>query len=317
MRKLFILVFAIFIAGCSGGKGKSDYEGPYISDYFPVHKNTSMFYESPTLPALNQMMFISYTDGGKFQRVILFNEIAQTEVFENKNGELRLINSEQQVYAPEKMTANEPRLDILVLKEPLVVGATWDSSNGAASEITAMDVPVRVPYGEFEAMEVATVDKQGRGNVMYYAKGVGLIKVVYVDPNSGRDYTAELSEVRENVGLNLGFGVYDIDDEGIDFSVTNKSISFPTDGDMLAFLNEAVKLVDGEGILDGEIKSITTDRDAESMTVDLSRGFSGSSTKEGVLNCLAQTIGRFYEIKNVSFTENGKKTGNAEVYYAY
>ena len=318
MKKIFIVLLLFVLAGCTDDKIIENYDQSSVSDYFPVQKNISMSYESPTLPALNQRMFITYTDGDRFQRVIMFNEIAQTEVFEINDGAIKLINSEQQSLVPENMTKLDPVLDILVLAEPLTLGAKWDNGNGGTSEITGINVAVKVPYGEYEAMEVTTIDTMGRANKMYYAKGVGLIKSVYFDAATDREYAAELADISENVGINMGIGLYSVNEEGIDFDVSVVYFPFTTDGDLVALLSDAIQIKDGQdGILNGSVKSISVDRQTDTMNVDLSKGFTGKTEKEALINCLAFTIGKFYDIHSVTFTENGSKTGDSDSYSVY
>lgn len=76
-------------------------------------------------------------------------------------------------------------IEIIVLKQPLKVGATWQSDDNLC-EIVSVNDTVQVPAGSFkDCLAVKTTYKDsGNYSIDYYAKEVGLVKSEYVMDNN-------------------------------------------------------------------------------------------------------------------------------------
>ena len=278
-----------------------------ILEYFPVRTNTNYHYESPIEPQLNQDVYVTYTNGSRIQRRAASADVSSTEVLQYQGGELRLVYGEPNFYFFENITAADPIIDMLLIKEPLVMGQKWNMDATGESEITGLDVPVTTPIQDYYAMEVTTKFDDGRQQIEYYARGAGLIKTVYTTAEN-RTIEIVLNSITENAALVVPVDFYFPDSsEQTGFGREERPVSISTDCDLTAIFNEQLKAAGTSGyiLLPGNtvIDSINVDRANDAVILDLSDN-DGVNTEEGI-QAIADTLGHFYGTSKFRPTVNG------------
>jgi len=278
-----------------------------MSDYFPILTNTNYHYESPAGADFTQDIYVTYTNGNIIQRRAASAKVPTTEVLQIQNGEVHLIYGDPNYYFYENITTAEPIMDMLLLKEPFEQGQKWTQDASGQCEITAMDVPVTTPSGDYTAMEVTTKFSDGRQQEEYYAKGVGLVKTAYTT-NDGQNIEISLTSIDKNAVLTVPADFYYPDptqDSG--FSKEERDININTNCDLVKLFNGQMKTAGAAGYvwLPGStvINSIEVDRGNDTIILDLSDN-EGVSTQDG-LQAIANTLGQFYGVSKVRPTANG------------
>ncbi|MDR1560361.1 MAG: GerMN domain-containing protein [Clostridiales bacterium] len=278
-----------------------------ILDYFPIRTNTNYHYESPANPELTQDIYVTYTGGSRVQRRAASDKVSSTEVLQYQNGELKLVYGEPNFYFYEDLTAVEPILDMLLLKEPLEQGRKWSLDAAGESEITGLDINVSTPSGDYSALEVATVFTDGRRQKEYYAKGAGLVKTVYTMPDNST-FEIDLASITEQASLIVPVDFF-YPDAGSEtgYGKEEREVTLNTNSGLASIFTEQMKAAGASGYvwLPGEtrVNSIDVDRVNNLITVDLSDN-NGVGTEEG-LRMIADTLGHFYGASKVRPTVNG------------
>ena len=279
-----------------------------IHDYFPILTNTNYHYESPTYNELTQDIYVTYTGGSRIQRRAATDRVSATEVLQYQEGELRLVFGEENFYFFEDLTAVEPVTDMLLLKEPLIQGQKWNLDVTGASEITAFDVSVSTPIGDFQAMEVATEFNDGRRQKEYYVKGIGLVKTVY-STTDDRTIEIDLTDITEQASLLVPVDFFypmPGTDEG--YGKEERMLQINTNSDLPALITEQMKIAGQQGYIwlpgNTVINSIEVDR-ADNIIVFTLSDNDGINTEEGA-RALADTLGHFYGVGRVRPAVNGK-----------
>ncbi|MDR2649511.1 MAG: GerMN domain-containing protein [Clostridiales bacterium] len=319
MKKIILAGFASMFIIASCGNADSNTETPTatdipepaaatILDYFPVRSNANYRYESPGSPELTQDIYVTYTGGSRVQRRAASDRVSSTEVLQYQNGELKLIYGEPNFYFYENLTAVEPILDMLLLKEPLEQGKKWNLDTTGDSEITGLDINVSTPSGNYAAMEVTTIFTDGRQQKEYYAKGVGVVKTVYTTTD-GRSLEIDLVRITEQASLIVPVDFYYPDPEAeAGYSKEERETRLNTDSDLSAVFTEQMKTPGASGYvwLPGEtsLNAIEVDRFNDLITVDFSDN-NGVETEED-LRMIADTLGHFYGAGKVRPTINGE-----------
>jgi len=220
---------------------------------------------------------------------------------------LRFIFGEPVFYFFEDLIAVEPTMDLLLLREPLELGNTWEMNSDATSEITAMDAEVLVMGETMIAMEVTTEFIDGRSQWEYYVRDLGLVKTAYTTFD-GRTIEIILTEVAEQATLIVPVDFFYPDPESeLGYGIEDREIQIYTNKDLAAIFTEELQIVGQSGFywLPGNtvINSIEVDRTNDALILDLSNN---DITSEDALQALADTIGHFYGVSRVRPMDNGQ-----------
>ena len=158
-----------------------------IDEYFPLTQNGHYVYDRSD-ELVTSSTYNIYTDGNKIQRVTDAGTYRVTEILEYANGELTVNYASDSVSCFENVLDAEMGYRMVILKEPLVIGNTWETYSGPTVRgvtkgkcaITNVNVEIETPNnGTVSAIEVSTELDNGYTNVEYYAKGLGLVKTGY------------------------------------------------------------------------------------------------------------------------------------------
>ena len=152
-----------------------------IEDYTKINKDLLYKFKGTGSEFASQDSYVEYIDEDKMQ-VKIFNSATNTvKVFQNKDGEYRELYSESEFYNIENLLNVEEDNYNILLKEPLQVGNTWQTSEGKSRSITGIDVDIELPYEKLKALEVTTELGDGVMQLDYYVIGMGHVASIYKD----------------------------------------------------------------------------------------------------------------------------------------
>lgn len=285
-------------------------------DYYPLISDTEYIYEGMGNEYASFTMYIDYLDSdrGRMQtrtnnggtetvRVIEVNDKAVTVIYVINESYYRdnLLNKE----------GAEGQEEIL-LQDPLIIGTNWELPDGRKRSITATDVDIQTPSGNYKALEVTTESIDSK--VMdYYAKEVGLVKSIF--QSGDMEVTSTLSEINQTTPLIQNLTVFYPDqDEKLHAEQVN--VSFHTGDITRLILKDAlVNDLPKESYLPlfssgTTIKSLSLGTDGI-VYVDFSRELVtdmnvGAGYEMLILQGIANTLGNYYGAKEIILTVDNK-----------
>jgi hypothetical protein len=292
-----------------------------VSDFFPILPDVRWRYEGNdvTFAATNDVSF-GYINGAKAQRRVSAGGMATTEIIDASEGKVEIIHGDNMYYYYDDITYAQKFMSIVILKEPLEMGAKWLTAEDAQSEITSVNAPVTVPAGEFSALEVTTTYSNGYVDKYYYAKGVGLVKSV-CDSGAGR-IVSELADVLKGEAaaetISAGFYWPNVTEGSVER--IEKDLLFTTDANFPKQFSDAMKeppSIDYTPLLtpNATINDITVDWTTKTAKIDISGDYLkeinvGDGLQTKILQCLTNTIGNFYGVDEVLITIDQKPYEN-------
>lgn len=283
-----------------------------IADYFPLRANVNYIYEGKGNEYASYNLITDYIKDDRVQVRSNNGGTELVEVIEYKDGKLTKVFSKGEVYYRENFIANTEGEPEILLQEPLVKGTEWTLPDKRRRYISNEAVEIETPYGTFQALEVTTEGKDGTV-LDYYAMDIGLVKTVYSDGTN--EVTSTLSDIKENVPFTQTIRFYypNVDKDAIYYE--DKEISFYTNDITREKIEEAVKNLtesDYEPVIspNTKIKSLYLNKD-NIVYVDFSKEFvsemnAGTSYESAILQCITNTLGNYYNVKEVYITIEGK-----------
>lgn len=285
-----------------------------VAELFPFEKDVYSLYEGM---GIEYAGYTEYVDFLSEERIQLRRNNGGTEmvvVLEKKDGELREILLHPEIYFKENFLGKEPEGDRLLLKEPLVLGATW-TSLGDSVEVTGVEVPVETPLGTFPSLEVTRKVASGNDHAVikdYYSPAMGLVKTIHV--GEGYEVTATLKERTVNTPQKkiVNFYYPNAVDERI--FLYRKELTFTTNDIPRHTLINAYKELPTKAApvltTNTKVNWLYLNEDGR-VYVDLSRDFveemnAGSGYEALILQSLANTIGDYYGVSQVMLTIDGE-----------
>ena len=343
------LVFALVLAACGkkdevdivGGNGEeitidvdTEIEGTAL-DFFPFLENTQYVYSRDSIFADREEHYVTFVNGNNMQRKVMVANYEATEVFEFRDGAIVMVYAESEWYDFNDLTESERNFDRIILKGPLKVGTTWEVESGfitlgnltGTSTITAVNVPITTPAGDFLAIEV-TIDFPGSNySINYFARGVGLIKTEYYTKSHGHDRYASntieetiiIEEFNRNVSHQMALNVYfaDVDDYFLDFSEV--ILELRTNDSITLILERALR---EKGLFseNTKINNIEVNNLEKYMLLDLSSEFYtertsklGSGFETAAIEEVALTFMEFFDVWSISITMDGEPYSGGHV----
>ena len=319
MKKIILFMFTIFLFTGCGNRNNNEIVGT-IEDFFPFVEGATYIFVSDDLIG-NQEYFTSYVNGNKMQQRITAHNNETTVVLENSNGKLVQTFSFLEHYLYEDVTKAYENMSLVILSEPLKLDHSWDrgtspiGENFGTSTITSIDSVVETPMGTFNAIEVTTEMENGI-ETAYYARDIGLIKIDYT--TTSPDATITVVSYLDDIIMGQGFEVtqefYFLDNMLMDFVAEERELKIGANHNFIGMFENELRRVNSEDALpilnaDTNINYIQIDRRNSLVTVDFSSNFldnvSGSTQEDMVLQALASTFGRFYNVDNFLITLDG------------
>lgn len=229
-----------------------------IAEFFPFHENSLVTFERTDMFG-SDTSFAIHIDGNRMQRITTLGDFRAIEVFEIADGELRVNHASMTASVAENLLDKIDDTPMVILREPLVVGNSWETHTGptvqgvarGVTTITAVDVEIETPYGNVVAIEVATEFENGYWEVNYFARDLGLVQSGYFiqgferEGDSGRffqeDMTVDrtLRSITENTSFNMDFVVVHPNDNADDLELSEASFTIITNGDQVEVLRGA------------------------------------------------------------------------------
>ncbi|MEF9952633.1 MAG: GerMN domain-containing protein [Clostridium sp.] len=211
--------------------------------------------------------------------------------------------------------------DNYILKLPLNPNSSWDIEGGKVT-LKNTNYALSTKLGDFYAYEIE-VTKNNSVFTVYFVKNLGIAKVTSTVDNKTSEYTLysiegsikneSAEKPDENLSANVdNFYYYDVEKD----SVIKKPIDKNTSSkDAKQFFEDLFKMPP-TGINPlmpntTKINSIKVDKSKSLVTLDVSETFTetmnlGTSGEEGILQSIANTIGKSYGCKKVIITVKGE-----------
>lgn len=285
-----------------------------IDEYFVFETNMLYGYTSERGEEYDYSIFNLYSDETKVQRVISanFSQVPVEEVLEYKDGTLFYVNGTQRGTMFNNLLDEENIYELVVMKEPLQIGTTWQSSEDSASIVTDVESLIETPVGSFSCIEITTNYSDGTFEKTYYAKDVGLVKTISTS-SDGTEMIHSLSVFEENVEsitINLPAFYYNAETEQNELIYMPMEIS--PEMDMVKNIENALK--EGE---EGELYSvlygatinyIEIDDNSSTVHIDVDNydfNNAGVTAEEEMIYGLVESLAAFFAKENVQITVNG------------
>jgi hypothetical protein len=323
----FILLFTLML-GCNSKNATSqvqntninnkaavikDAASESISDYYPLKENARYVYTGEGMEYASSNIYVDFIKDNKIQERIINGGTTAGQVFEIKNGELRMLDSVGEFYYRDDLTEGQGQMADILLKEPLVTGTSWLSSTGKKKYINSTDAEVTVPYGTFKTIEVVTED--GDSKIYdYYAKNVGVVKRIFNFKDS--KITVSLEKILEDAKIDQTIKFY-YPEYNKNLIVYKKiKISLKTNEQIKDYFEKYFKekpIADASVVLSKKTKinKLYLNRDENKVYVDFSADFAkdmnlGSTAEAMTLQVIANTLGDYYNVDKVHITVDGK-----------
>jgi len=313
------LLFALYLSGCGKQEPNSQ-----IYDYFPFSENVLYVYEGEGHPYASYTIYNTIINGNRLQRLLatdVQNYNRQTEVFEVADGELALINGDTFSYHLEDMTdtGTDAERRMIILKEPLKLGATWVIEEGPlgqdVAEVTGVDVALKTPSGNFNVIEVTHTLANGSVDKYYYAKGVGLVRTEYPGGDDGYVISSTLSERVENTAANLNYRSFSPAQSG-KINYATAKIALWTNYDLVDTINAILSNSETGGqnaalLKNGKLKEISFAANASAARLNFDTGiyeqeYKSADEENANLSAIALTVGYLFGVDNVFIQVEGR-----------
>ena len=287
-------------------------ESSTIADYFPFTENTKYSYEGEGNEYATYSVFTDYIAKNRIQLRTNNGGSELVRVLENKDGQLTMLLSRGETYYRENLLNSTEGNTEILLKEPLVIGTEWTLADDSKRYISNVDVEIITPAGTFQAIEVTTEGKDNK-EVDYYAAEVGLVKSIFT--SGGIDVSSTLSKIEENVPFEQTIRFYypNVNEDVI--YLVEKQLLFNTNDIIKIELVDAIKDIKKDNLdqvlsSNTKINSLYLNKD-NVVYVDFTKELisemnAGSGYETLILQCITNTLGDYYGVKEVYITVEGK-----------
>lgn len=287
-----------------------------LKSWFPPLEDTYLEYEGEGNEFAAFTRYPQFTHEDTLQMAEATGGTTIVRIYEYSDNQVEEIFSRPETYFREDFTdtglASGSDNLMILLQKPIELNHSWESPNGAVSEITGLDVEVETPLGRMEALEV-TSTHDGYTTLSYYAEGIGLIKrVAEQGENQEDDVTSTLMTFDEETAEKLPVTIYSLDDEALNI------VSHPVEFEL--YTNDPVRVTLADymagreseeeiGVLlpeETEINYMYLRQDGIAA-VDFSKELienmnAGAGIEAMILQAAVNTIGDYYDVEEVLLT---------------
>lgn len=340
---LILILVTTLVTGCTNTNGQDDIQkdqekveenkkaeeeievSTSISDYFPFKENTLYSYKGEGNEYAEMKTYFEYISDDRAQLKTMNPGTNMVTILEYKDGELREIYSEGEVYHTENLldTVEKEESYEVVLKEPLKVGSTWGLKNGNKRTITGYNVEIETPYKKLKALEVTTELGNNIKQLDYYAQGIGLVASIYKDG----DYEVKtlLQDLKEDYGLNQSVRFYYPTLTDLNIAYTDIDVQIRTNDKLEELIERTFKNPPSQKVIspisqNTKINSIVLNKDEGIVRIDFSKELiqemnAGSSQETQFLNSIVNTLGSYYGVNKVYISTEGNpySSGHYEI----
>jgi hypothetical protein len=284
-----------------------------IQDYFPSKENLNLKYNGTGNEYAQKEVYVDYVKDNRVQLRVINPGTTLGQVFEVKDGELRLITSKEEFYYLDDLTTAKNDNPEVFLKEPLVKGTSWTLPDGKKRYISGIDVEVSTPSGSYKALEVTTEQDESK-TFDYYVLNIGLVKSVFRSGDTTVETSLEKIEENASVSQTLKFYYPDFINGNIVF-VKNK-IQLNTNSDIKGIFEENLKKSPNKDIpalmsSNAKINRLYLDNSQHRVHIDFSKEFitdmnAGSGLEADIIQSITNTLGDYYNVDKVYISVDGK-----------
>lgn len=279
-----------------------------IEDYYPIIENARYLYEGEGNEYASYSVHIDYASKNRVQQRVDSGGTVLARVVEVKDGKATRVFSREEVYYRANLLESSSGIPEILLTEPIQKGTSWTLSDGRVRTITDISAGVSTPSGSYSAVAVETQGPNDK-TVDYYAKGVGLVKSVFISGQT--EISSSLEKLEKDAALiqQVCFYYPNLNDGKYHYRLTD--VSFKTNDVTRKILEKAykagVKEPLGEVLSQNtEIKSLYLNQDGM-VYIDLSREFltemnAGAGYESMILQSVANTFGTYFQAERVILT---------------
>lgn len=288
------------------------------ASYFPILQNTHYIYQGDGNEYAAFDAYIDFTNENSYQQRENNGGTEVVKVIKVEKDKIALTYSQGETYYRENSLKKTNTNEVL-LQGPIQVGTSWQLANGNTRKITAIDKQITTPAGTYQTIEVTTQGPNYQ-NIYYYAKDVGLVKVL----NTGAGYvvSSNLEKIEQDKALTQHIAFYypNINDDKIYYQV--KPISFKTNDITRLTLQNAYKQVPssvGKVFTNNtRINWLYLNKDGMAY-IDLSPDYlsemsAGAGYEAMMLQCIANTFGSYYGVNRVLLTIDNQLYSSGHIY---
>lgn len=295
-----------------GGKAPSGKVFGKASDYLPLVDNTRYHYEGEGNEYATFDVYVDYVTKDTIQLRTNNGGSEIVQVFKKNSDNITRNLFRGEVYYRENLTSKEDADKDIILKDPIQVGNSWTLSDGSKSEITGIEVKIETSLGTYHTVEVTTTTDQGKVKE-YFAKDIGLVKLVYLDDDT--TITSTLSKIDKNQALvqTIRFFYPDKNMENIIYH--DKEVTFKTNDISKMMLERAYKNIEKDNASPvipekANILSLYLNKDG-AVYIDFSKELvtqmnAGSGGENLILQSIVNTFGNYYGVEKVYLTVDNK-----------
>lgn len=293
-----------------------------IKNYFAYKANTKYTFDGKGNEFAAYTVFVDYIDGTTAQTRTNNGGTEMVRVIAAGDGALTLKLSKGECYYRENFLKATASLNEVLLKEPLQKGTSWTVSNNRKRYISGVDISITTPSGTYKTIEVTTEGSSPGNdkNMDYYAPEVGLVKSVF---GTGVDeITSTLAKIESDTPLKQTVTFYYPDGNSDKIYYVERTLSFNTNDITRAVFESNFKNVPSgvSGKVLGpnvKIKSLYLNAD-KMVYVDFSKELvpemnAGSGYEAMILQCITNTLGKYYGIDKVYITIEGKPYSSGHI----
>jgi hypothetical protein len=316
-----LLASAFIFTGCGGSSAN-------FRDYFRFEADTIYFYEA-TDPQYNWEVFYEYIEGDKAQRRTISQGTSGVEVLHATNNSMNIIFASEGLAFTNYLHDEPDAYYDVLLRNPVEEGAMFRSSNFPNSThvlIKNTNIRVKVPYGTYRCVETVYSRHSNEGRTThhtYYAKNVGLVKIVsvyeYADGKETLTMEWSLKDIIKKTGLDRTIHAFYPDGNG-GITVTAAPITYRTNvraeetfmtavnsfmAEKFDFTFEGEWLQEFERFVDKDdnyrLRAVVND-----AFVDAMKTHPDEESEMLALTCIASMIGYMYNLSYVYFSVEGR-----------
>lgn len=287
-----------------------------VTDYFPFKGNVTMTYEGIGIEYAGYVSTVDFVNSDTIQVSTDNTGTVTVSIYAIEDGALVRVFSRGDTYYRQDFTGQRNMSEV-ILPARLELGTQWTQSDGVQCEITSTDAAVTVPYGSFTALEITKTYPDSTVKE-YYAEGYGLIKSEFTsisDPSFM--VVSQLASLEEGKPAVQTVRLYYPSTRAEQIEYVDEAFELYTGDAMVPKLENALKNPPADSMLaavlvpQAAINSMTFDPENWLVTVDLNGAFlndmqdSGSSREGMILECVANTIGGYFQTDRVQITIDG------------
>lgn len=292
-----------------------------LKDFFPFKENVRLKYNGTGSEFAAKDVYTDFINGDKIQLRTVNSGTTTGEIFQIVDGELRRLYSKHEFYYRDNLTNISSNKYEVLIKEPLAKGTTWTLANGERRYISDTEKEIDTPSGKYKTLEITTERKDSK-EYDYYAPNVGLVKSVYKGKGN-MEVSSSLEKIYKDVPVIQTVRFYYPDYVHGKTSYKNIKLIFNTNDTLINEFEKYFKTSPAKDYLklmgaQSKINTIALNTNKPIVDIDFSSDFvknlnAGSGAEMAILQCIANTLGDYYNIKEVNLTVDKKPFASGHI----